>query len=255
MEEQTLYDATSLNTNAMVSGFICPSVTQPKKDDKRTCYLFSNGDAHATNNTGRHLRGVIAAGMGWNGTSDLMKKPYHRRAKDVVDGLSQTIFLAERCYGLAGSSSDVRFGMATSPSGPNNYDNCRNTVTGRQYNTASLSSDIANDWSSYLPGNCSFNSVFPPNGPTCGSSAFGDFAGGPTPTSLHPAGGVNTVFGDGSVRFISELINAGDSSYANWVNRGQRNDESTSSSPYGVWGALCTINGTETGMMSQIPQP
>jgi hypothetical protein len=44
------------------------------------------------------------------------------------------------------------------------------------------------------------------------------------------------VFGDGSVRFIVESIDAGNSGLPEAL---------SGLSPYGVWGALATINGGE----------
>ncbi|TVQ03755.1 MAG: DUF1559 domain-containing protein, partial [Planctomycetaceae bacterium] len=54
----------------------------------------------------------------------------------------------------------------------------------------------------------------------------------------HP-GGVNAVLMDGSVRFISESIDTGNTSLPppGAVNTGM--------SPYGVWGALGSIQGGE----------
>jgi prepilin-type processing-associated H-X9-DG protein len=50
-------------------------------------------------------------------------------------------------------------------------------------------------------------------------------------------GGVNTLFADGSVHFISQSISAG--------NLGAPEPKTGGPSPYGVWGALGTINGGE----------
>jgi len=81
----------------------------------------------------------------------------------------------------------------------------------------------------------SFNTIMPPNGPSCTSQRHVVFA----PTSNHP-GGVNAVFGDGSVRFISELIHTGDLSLPP-VRSGP--------SPYGVWGALGSAAGGEVSSL------
>jgi prepilin-type processing-associated H-X9-DG protein len=56
-----------------------------------------------------------------------------------------------------------------------------------------------------------------------------------TPTSYHK-GGVNLALVDGSVRFISETIDAGTANAA--VNSG--------ASPFGVWGALGSRDGGES---------
>jgi prepilin-type processing-associated H-X9-DG protein len=53
--------------------------------------------------------------------------------------------------------------------------------------------------------------------------------------SYHP-GGVMGVMADGSVRFINETINTGNLATA-WVAAGP--------SPYGVWGAMGSIDGGE----------
>jgi prepilin-type processing-associated H-X9-DG protein len=59
------------------------------------------------------------------------------------------------------------------------------------------------------------------------------------PDSFHP-GGVNAAFLDGSVRFISDTINSGNRS-ANC-----HHDQLLGLSPYGVWGAMGTMQGSES---------
>jgi prepilin-type processing-associated H-X9-DG protein len=86
-----------------------------------------------------------------------------------------------------------------------------------------------------------FNTVLPPNAPMA-SSSKGEWAWGLfPPQSFHP-GGVNAGMADGSVRFISETINTGD------LSQPEAQGWSTSravASPYGVWGALGSIEGGE----------
>lgn len=85
-----------------------------------------------------------------------------------------------------------------------------------------------------MPIYTGFNAILPPNSPSC---LIGNIntRGVMSAQSWH-AGGVNCVFGDGSVRFISETIDAGNSGAPETL---------SGPSPYGVWGALATINGGE----------
>ncbi|MCF0234196.1 MAG: DUF1559 domain-containing protein, partial [Thermoguttaceae bacterium] len=82
-----------------------------------------------------------------------------------------------------------------------------------------------------------FNTILPPNAPSCEQdwqipNAWGAFS----PSSYH-SGGVNALRADGSVMFVSDTIDTNGSG-ANCVTSGK--------SPFGVWGALGTVNGGET---------
>ena len=55
-------------------------------------------------------------------------------------------------------------------------------------------------------------------------------------------GGVNVALIDGSVHFVDEDIDAGDPTHPAPT---EEEMESSQPSPYGVWGALGTINGNE----------
>jgi prepilin-type processing-associated H-X9-DG protein len=89
-------------------------------------------------------------------------------------------------------------------------------------------------WNDGMTQFTGFTTVLPPNKPSCmaaGSNSYGIF----TAQSRH-LGGVNASMADGSVRFITSNINAGNSGAAESLN---------TPSPYGVWGALGTIAGGE----------
>ncbi|MDR1924141.1 MAG: DUF1559 domain-containing protein [Planctomycetaceae bacterium] len=77
-----------------------------------------------------------------------------------------------------------------------------------------------------------FNTIMPPNAPSCAS--FYHYMSGPT--SNH-ANGSNVGFTDGSVHFISEVIDYGYTDRAAVSSGG--------GSPYGVWGALGTACADE----------
>ena len=96
--------------------------------------------------------------------------------------------------------------------------------------------------------NSGFNTVLPPNTPSCAHTNMTAGGGGwglMTASSYH-VGGVNVCFADGSVHFVPDIIDVGDltatqggtcESNASWTQPGASN--------YGVWGALGTPDGGE----------
>src|SRR5690606_26552047 len=80
-----------------------------------------------------------------------------------------------------------------------------------------------------------FNAILAPNGPSCNGTPWADGPSIEPPTSYHP-GGVQATLCDGSVRFINETIDTGNLALPNVVE---------GASPYGVWGALGSMYGSE----------
>jgi prepilin-type N-terminal cleavage/methylation domain-containing protein/prepilin-type processing-associated H-X9-DG protein len=91
-----------------------------------------------------------------------------------------------------------------------------------------------------------FHSVLPPNSPACTSDAAttadSGWRGLIAANSYHP-GGVNVVFADDSVRFVSDTVNAVSTGVTLTT---QPSVGLTGESPYGVWGALGTRNSGES---------
>jgi len=94
-----------------------------------------------------------------------------------------------------------------------------------------------------------WNSMLPPNGPSCANGHNEDWLL-TTASSRHP-GGVNVVFLDGAVKFISESIDSGDptrsaaSLPAGVLADPSRPQDYAGPSLYGVWGSLGSMAGSE----------
>ena len=100
-------------------------------------------------------------------------------------------------------------------------------------------------WAGVMTDGTSFTTVLPPNSPSCIDGRYGAYYGGGicSPTSNH-SGGANVCRADGSVIFVSETIDCGD-----LTKPALGTDRGSGKSPYGVWGAMGSINGGETASL------
>ena len=85
----------------------------------------------------------------------------------------------------------------------------------------------------------------PPNSATCefgtssSATARSSMRGYYSATSYHP-GGINILRADASMFFVTDTIDCGNQNYTG-------DTEPEGSSPFGVWGALGSIDGGESG--------
>jgi prepilin-type N-terminal cleavage/methylation domain-containing protein/prepilin-type processing-associated H-X9-DG protein len=219
-----------------VKGMHCPSdspVGEPRGGRwaggaaASTSYVYCHGD-HVT---GVSNQGAFQ-GRGMFGTYSYTK------FQALTDGTSNTMAMSERCFpkdarSLFGRVVQNLVGVNTNPA------LCLtqiNRATRQYLPSANLSPYRSGGTLAYdgMPLYSGFNAILPPNGPSCQIGNINTLSILP-PQSWHP-GGVNANFADGSVRFISESIDAG--------NPGSP-ENLTGPSPYGVWGALASINGGE----------
>jgi prepilin-type N-terminal cleavage/methylation domain-containing protein/prepilin-type processing-associated H-X9-DG protein len=212
-----------------VPGLLCPSDPagpnrDPSNSQGRANYMFSVGDT-INDNASKDTRGVFAANR-------------YRRFADITDGLSNTLAHSERA--IANDTNAIRGGTAYNLSnGSTIHDDptiCLNTAgTGGSYKSGtSVSQGTGRNWADGRPNWCGVTTVLPPNSPSCRSAA--DYNWGIWSASSYHPGGANGLMVDGSVHFFSETINCG--SLGPQVSTGQ--------SPYGVWGALGSMNGGES---------
>jgi type II secretory pathway pseudopilin PulG len=241
-----------------IATLCCPSDPKTRNSYQRTensrpctatnyCYSEGDymGDAYASNTRTAFVK--FANSMPLNFST-------------ILDGLSNTIFTSERCTGPAADlnsnnvtdlseENSIRGGILwgttalTLTSGPSVC--MAKKGTGNTYNLSGGEKAYAGQgsWYGYY-GMIStrFHTILPPNAPSCASpgsySQVRTMTVLASPTSYH-SGGVNVGLGDGAVKFVSDSIEYGTENRV-------LNNHQAGKSPYGIWGALGSINGKES---------
>jgi prepilin-type N-terminal cleavage/methylation domain-containing protein/prepilin-type processing-associated H-X9-DG protein len=170
--------------------------------------------------------------------------------RDLTDGSSNTLMLGERSRPADGRDRGMVAVDASGTAATFSPISCASLVRGRQYlpDAPMFTQDTSPGyrWGDGAAFFNAFTTILPPNSALCliGDANWASGGGhyGPgiwTSTSDHP-GGVQVSLCDGSVRFISENINAGNIAVVAPA------PTANGPSPYGVWGALGTRSGGET---------
>jgi prepilin-type N-terminal cleavage/methylation domain-containing protein/prepilin-type processing-associated H-X9-DG protein len=225
------------------SALVCPS--DPTRLDLGTAvnnYAFCVGDQVSDVCWASINRGMFAQTRGL---------PF----ADVHDGTSNTIMMSERLKGSFGANDGNGI-----PATANTYEKqlatqmgitglienpglCNNNVTGKYVNAGALVKyHFGSLWHDGEVENVGFNTVLPPNGPTCerDGSYWADSDNVVIPPSSRHPGGVNGLMVDGSVRFFSETIDNGPNLFPKVA------QPASGASLYGVWGALGSKAGGES---------
>ena len=99
-------------------------------------------------------------------------------------------------------------------------------------------------WANASQGITQVNTVLPPNKAVC-AAGWHDNTGVFPPSSRHQ-GGAHVLMGDGAVIFMTDSVEAGDSSSPSVGFRGTGKFKVGQKSPYGLWGAMGSRASKET---------
>jgi prepilin-type processing-associated H-X9-DG protein len=245
-------DNSPVAANIPIPFAICPSETRPESASGymgRNNFVFNQGDFPGRSDTyvgrsGHNTRGPFVS-FAWldlsavtDGTSNTVavseRGVNYARGRDILSSIAQNVKTAIDIF----SEKDAN-GTSEIP-GTFNPQNCYNLI-GSQREYDSSASSVRNDrsgrrWLSGEPMFSAFNTILPPNSPTCMLGTSSSDPGIIPPTSYH-SGGVNVALLDGAVTFVSETIYCGiltDSCVK------------SGTSPYGIWGAVGSRDGGET---------
>ena len=178
------------------------------------------------------------------------------RFRDVLDGLANTVAMGEMITYLG--DNDTR-GGATESGGAgtdlgsndesaerirDNPSICQSSVDPTRPRFWSIPVQRSGDtrgyrWASACPMYSGTFTILPPNREVCGRENALATANIATMSSQHQ-GGCHILMGDGAVIFVTDSIEAGDSTAPSVWRDGTGNNAPGSISPYGLWGALGT---------------
>ncbi len=231
---------TNALTTTKIATILCPSDGQGRTnaaERARTSYHCNRGD-YWLGWDWYECRGVM-------GTGD---RQIHDFAS-IKDGTSNTMLISECVIGIDGGTQEVPvgFGIGTfaNPTAPIE---CKNLVGANNRFTNVQGGDWQSGfrWGDAHSIYTQWHPMLPPNSPSCGNS--GEDWAMMTASSYHP-GGVNVVFCDGSVQFISETVDAGNPNLqpvtGPYPPPGNPQNY-VGPSLYGVWGALGSSAGKES---------
>ena len=221
----------------------------------RTNYAACIGDSIQFQNTGpRNQTGIVAkvrAGR-CRGTNRGMFRPRTLcKFRDVLDGLANTIMGGEINTDLGDNDITTRViqqgGILNDPSRcylQIDPERPRHWIPTGDFAGNSVQVQRGYKWMNGQAVNTGITTIIPPNGPVCSNGNNTYTMGIYGPSSRH-VGGAHVLMGDGAVIFMTDSVEAGDRTAGNVVWNGTGARAPGSKSPYGLWGALGTHQGSE----------
>jgi len=222
-----------------------------------TNYMASFGDAPwwFAKESSQNNRGFFGGGCAYEDGSGPISsmRPIYRSIAAMSDGTSNTIMLSEAVRGTVAGGKSIKGNIAAVPSGGQDGACPPSVCAGIPREPGSNSSFAGNaisqtrgiSWADGRPHILCFQTILPPNSPSCNEGLPNTgWAGGYYSASSNHTSGVNVSIGDASVQFVSSTINC-----ARAGTDGQNSDgkiQPSGASPFGVWGALGSINGGES---------
>jgi len=187
----------------------------------------------------------------------------------LTDGTSNTIMLSEAVRGTTrgsagGNMIKGNIAVIATTAGEGNDTRPASDCAAIPRASGSRSAfvgDSANDtrgisWADGRTHCTGFQTILPPNSPSCSGRATGlGQMGGIYSASSNHTGGVNVAVADGSIQFVSDTISChtlgtqGIETIYTPVPPGRptsSQNQPSGASPFGVWGALGSINGGES---------
>lgn len=244
------------NYALQISPLLCPSDEASHKvkagEYARNSYVFSLGDSISNNDwvvpdpvTGKGNFKPPRGVFGWHtGT----------RLTDIKDGASNTLAMSERAIGT--DPSRIKGGTIAAKVDENYAPSTCLAFAGKGGLLTTAGAAVTGlCWANGHACFVGLTTCLPPNSPSCGMTtvpaqyAKGGSGGIYSATSCHP-GGVNCLLADGSVRFVSDNVDAGDPKLTEAASMPGAPNGQTSTSPsrWGVWGALGSKESAEQGL-------
>jgi prepilin-type N-terminal cleavage/methylation domain-containing protein/prepilin-type processing-associated H-X9-DG protein len=247
--------------NRRIEMLMCPSEIQRRpviSSMGLTSYHVNSGDV-VTSWQYVNVRGPFIPGIqpssGWTSYGVVPASPVSRytRIKDVTDGLSKTVAFGEVIVGRvtrslpAGVANTSNVSESASPSVCTGEIGADGQYVAVYSNTGWDRQLAGSSWGAAATAMTAFQTMAAPNSPRC-SNGMG--SNDITPASSYHRGGAYAAMCDGSVRFVTDTIDAGDpaatttstgTTVAGSSYRGQ--------SIRGVWGAMGTRASGETFVM------